>query len=76
MVDIDITQKQVSFKIQGSMSLSFQKKIIKRHFKEKLPALGHVTWPLLGPGQVALDVVGVARLLFKEVENTQRTMCM
>lgn len=54
----------MSFKIDTGADV-FPERMFRDIFKEKQPALGDVTRPLLGPGQVALEVVGVARLLLK-----------
>ncbi len=66
MVDIDIGHKRVSFKIDTGADVTvIPAEMFREIFKVKLPALRDATRPLLGPGKIPLDVVGVARLLLK-----------
>lgn len=72
MVDIDINERQVPFKIDTGADVTvLPHSVFKELFKDThLPTLSPSSKPLLGPGRNQLDVVGVTKLLLKRGDKS------
>lgn len=70
MVNLNIRHKCVPFKIDTGADVTvIPVEVFEEIFNKDLPTLKDATRPLLGPGQVPLDVVGVTSLLLKRGEK-------
>ncbi|KAL7846244.1 hypothetical protein AOLI_G00244360 [Acnodon oligacanthus] len=71
MFDIDIKDRCISFKIDTGADVTVLPQILVKEIFSgtDLPVLTDAMRPLLGPGQIPLDVVGVTSLLLKRGEK-------
>lgn len=69
-MNLNIRHKCVPFKIDTGADVTvIPVEVFEEIFNKDLPTLKDATRPLLGPGQVPLDVVGVTSLLLKRGEK-------
>ncbi|XP_061920402.1 uncharacterized protein K02A2.6-like [Entelurus aequoreus] len=73
MVKIGIRESSVTFKIDTGADVTvLPHSVFLNTYRNDLPSLRKATKPLLGPGRNPLDVVGVASLLLRRGEKTER----